>query len=278
MPANAACTAILVHGIGSQLESWSQAFRKLLRSRLGVDAGKVTLVDAYWAPLSTSKELFFPTMAPTPGGVSRSALESEVYQRASADFLHALAVEAGAPSTLHGFGSADLGNWLKQRFEAAHQVVEDVGNYVARNGVRTAVQHVVHSKLAEAHSGDHKAPVLLVSHSQGTIICYDVLRQAGGSYPRLLTWITMGSPLRKYFGALQWGRQQLGMPSSLRWLNLYDSKDIVGKDLRGALEWQAPQPQDQEVDNRKNAGGAHDHWNNGEVVKAVASEIQRLLA
>jgi hypothetical protein len=67
------------------------------------------------------------------------------------------------------------------------------------------------------------------------------------------------------------------MPTSLRWINLYDAKDIVGNDLNGVVDWASPVPEDHEVDNRHNAGGAHNHWDNPQVVKIVADEIRELL-
>jgi len=90
--------------------------------------------------------------------------------------------------------------------------------------------------------------------------------------------VTMGCPLRKYLAfPLHWGQRQYGVPASLRWLNLYDKKDFVGKDLKGALDWQKPQPVDVVVDNARQAGGAHNHWANPQVVQAIANEARKLL-
>ena len=175
-----------------------------------------------------------------------------------------------------GFGLGDILGWLKGKLDIAEDVVADAANYIARNAVRTAAQHVLHTTLGEAHKGASGAPVVIVSHSQGTIISYDVLRQAGTNYAGMSTLITMGSPLRSYLGPLQWGARQLAFPPSVRWLNLYDKKDIVGQDLRGVVDWPSPKPVDQVVDNVSKAGGAHNHWRNPQVVKAVATEIRRL--
>jgi hypothetical protein len=278
MPAKPSCIVILVHGVGNQKKTWSQEFRQALKAELGSAAARAKLVDAYWAPLSTVKDVFHPTLAAT-FGTTGIALEDEAYRRAVLEFSRMLAAEAGAPVDAHSFGPGDAFEWVKSKLEVVQELVVDVGNYVARNGVRTAVQNVVHARLGETDAGSPDAPVVLVSHSQGTIICYDALRQAGANYANLRTWITMGSPLRKYFAfPLQWGRQQLGMPANVRWLNLYDKQDPVGKDLRDAVTWPKPQPEDRVVDNKKNAKDAHDHWHNPQVVKAVADEIRSVLA
>jgi hypothetical protein len=275
MPAKSSCSVILIHGIGDQKENWSEDFRKALKAELGPSFNRLKLADAYWAPFSTIDQLLHPSLAPSPEAEG-AALESDIYNQTRQQLQRALDAEAKPPAGAMGFGPGDVAAWFKGAYEDAKSVLDDIGNYLARNGVRTAVQNVLHSKLGDAER--LKGPVLLVSHSQGTVISYDVLRQAGGNYPHLHTWITMGSPLRKfYLSNLKWGKKQLGMPSDLRWVNLYDPKDFVGNELKGALEWASPVPEDHMVDNVKNAGGAHNHWKNPEVVRIVADEIRKLL-
>ncbi|MCJ7515073.1 MAG: hypothetical protein MUO89_03760 [Dehalococcoidia bacterium] len=275
MPAKFGCAVILIHGIGDQPEDWSKNFRKALKTELGLSFRKVKLDDAYWAPLSTMTELVHPSLAASSEAAG-VALEADVFDRAVQQVASVMAAEEGVPPASLGFGPVDIKNWLLKLPKGIKNLVEDIGNYVARNGVRTAVQNVLHSKLGDAER--LKVPVLLIGHSQGTVICYDALRQAGSNYAHLRTWITMGSPLRKYYlSCLQWGRQKLGMPSTLRWVNLYDAKDIVGNDLSGAVNWRSPIPEDHKVDNVNNAGGSHNHWDNPEVVKIVADEIRKLL-
>jgi hypothetical protein len=273
-----ACTTILIHGLGDQPESWSRAFRASLTDQLGSDAARVQLVDAYWAPLSTARDTVRPRLAPELQGTGDMGVEDETYRRTVLEFSRMLAADSGATLGPHARGPGDIFDSITPRIPGGIELVVDVGNYVARNGVRTAVQNVLHTCLGQARSEREGAPTLVVSHSQGTVISYDVLRQAGGSYPNLRTWITMGSPLRKYFAfPLEWGRQQLGLPPGLRWLNLYDPSDIVGRELLGSVDWLDPRPEDRMVDNAGNAGNAHDHWHNPQVVEAVAGEIVALL-
>ena len=271
------CTLVLIHGIGNQKKSWSQAFRKELRGALGPDARRVSMIDAYWAPLSTVGEAIKPSFAPGRSDLREVDLEEETYQRVAMEFTRMLAADAGAQSrAVASFGPSGLFGWFGKKAAMAADIAADVGNYIARNGVRTAMQNVLHEKLGEAHS--LQVPVIVVSHSQGTVVSYDVFRQAGANYPALKTWITMGSPLKKYFAfPLRWGRQLLGMPPGTRWVNLYDRNDFVGKDLRGAVAWRKPRPVDILVDNEKHAGGPHDHWHNPQVVRSVADEVRRVL-
>ena len=278
MPATRRCSVVLIHGIGDHSESWAQPFRDSLRDELGDEAGNVMVSEAYWAPLSTPAELSRPSVAGGRLTIRESGLEDEAYRRTTLEFSRMLAAETGAPVDVHAFGPFDILQAIRERLPAGPDLIADVANYVARNGVRTGVQSVLHAALGEAHAADGATALMLVSHSQGTVIAYDVLRQAGPNYPALQTWITMGSPLRKYFAfPLEWGRRQFGMPAGLRWLNLYDAEDIVGKDLAGAVDWTDPTPEDRLVDNVSNAADAHDHWHNPQVVQAVVAEIRKLI-
>jgi pimeloyl-ACP methyl ester carboxylesterase len=233
---NTSCAVILIHGIGSQKKNWSQAFRGALRRELGADAARVRMVDAYWAPASTFKELLHPTLALT--ATTTVTVSDDAYLRSAREFARMLAADGGAHPEALAFGVGDILGFLKNKLNTVEDLIADVGNYVARNGIRSAVQQVLHGVLG-AEAADPAKRAAVVAHSQGTIISYDVLRQAGENYPGLRTLITMGSPLRKYVGPLQWGRAQLGVPNVLRWLNVYDKNDIVGKDLPNR-RWRPP--------------------------------------
>jgi pimeloyl-ACP methyl ester carboxylesterase len=269
------CNVILVHGVGNQSKDWSKPFREALNQALGADAARVKLIDAYWAPQSKLSDLLRPRLAFGGEGVQTS-LEDELYARAERDFAAALGQAAAPRAAARAFGPGDVWDWIKDKFDGGKELVADSANYVSRNGVRTAIQNVLHGRLGEAHRGG--APAIVVAHSLGTIISYDVLRQAGANYPGLRTWITMGSPLKWFFDVFQWGKQPIGMSPGIRWVNLYDKRDLAGKALKGTVDWASPQPVDRAVDNVKNAGNAHNHWRNREVVAHVADEVRRVLA
>ncbi len=272
------CVVITVHGVGAQPETWSQRFVGLLQGALGPLVSQVEIVDAYWAPLSTPEELAHPTFAPGQLGAVAGGVEDETYRRTVLEFSRMMAADAGVPVGAPTLGPSDLFNAIKNRLDTGLELVADVGNYVARNGVRTGVQSVLHGRLGEAHRAHPGVPIVVVSHSQGTIITYDTLRQAGDNYPAVRAWVTMGSPLGKYLAfPLEWGRQQLALPTQLRWVNFYDVHDIVGKALQGLVPWPSPKPEDREVDNVGRAGGAHDHWHNPQVVDGIAEEIRRVV-
>ena len=268
---------VLIHGVGSQPRDWSQSFSEALVAELGADSSQVRLQDAYWAPRSTLADLIRPAFEGAPAAVSAD-LQDETYARAYREFSLMLAADANDPA-LQGFGLGDVVDFVKDKLSGvADGLVGDVANYVARNGIRTGVQNTLHDALRLVDAASPSNRTIIVSHSQGTIISYDVLREAGASYQGLKTWITMGCPLGKYLRfPLNWGGQQWGMPGQVRWLNLFDRKDLVGKELSGLRDWTAPKPIDKEVENLKNTGHAHSHWDNPEVVKIIADEVRAQL-
>lgn len=272
MTTSSDCSVVLVHGIGSQKPNWSSGFQHELQAELGDT--RVDIVDAYWAPLSTLNDTAPPLAWPFAlPGMDR---EVETFLRTQFEVSIMLAQDAGLSLNPAAIDPANFWAANGRNFDVGADLAADIAKYVARNSVRTAVQSVLHAILGQLH--DEDKDVILVSHSQGTVIAYDVLRQAGRCYENVRTWITMGSPLRKYFAfPLQWGRDRLGVPEKLRWLNLYDERDIVGRDLSGALEWSEPQPIDEVVDNVAHATWAHNHWANPQVVTAVADEVRRVL-
>jgi hypothetical protein len=276
MLGKSACSVILIHGIGSTKSDWSEDFRKRLTDELGPNSNKVRFIDAYWGNIALSGQLSHIKLAAAPEDRG-AVMENDMYNQTRQQLQLMLDAEVKPQPGPKGFGPSDAANWIKNEYEGYKKSLDDISNYRSRESFRTAVQHALHDALGEAEG--NRAAVLLVSHSQGTIISYDVLRQAGGNYSHLRTWITMGSPLRKFYLPLfHWGRVPLGMPTKIRWLNLYDPKDFVGNELKGALAWNSPVPEDKAVDNVKNAGGAHHHWQNPDVVRKVADEIRNLLA
>jgi hypothetical protein len=81
-------------------------------------------------------------------------------------------------------------------------------------------------------------PVVLVAHSQGSLIAYDVMRQLGSSSPEVDLLVTLGSPLgieRVQTVLRSWSGGDLPFPPGVRrWLNVADPRDPVAldKDLR----------------------------------------------
>ena len=112
---------------------------------------------------------------------------------------------------------------------------DDMATYVARNDLRERVRGFVQEALLLIVNRPDVAGVVLNTHSQGTMIGWDVLCRLpffawrDSHDPRasmLRSFVTAGSPIRKFVDMLAWGEQvgQLaalfdGAPGELEWRN-----------------------------------------------------------
>ncbi|MGH2364974.1 MAG: hypothetical protein ACRDHX_10035 [Chloroflexota bacterium] len=187
----------------------------------------------------------------------------------------------------------------------------DIAAYVCRDSLRERLRAFVRRSLLRL-SRRADVPALIVNtHSQGTVVGYDVLRdfsERERANVRLL--ITAGSPLRKYVDLFSWG-SEAGAVFGLPWLNLWDAQDPVADPLGPAL-WHPgdavapladPQPGDTLFSSAVNEAGAvfpvlvsdrqvantqhspsgalraHNYWDNqAQVIPQLAAAIQAALA
>lgn len=96
------------------------------------------------------------------------------------------------------------------------------------NGVRDTIRDRV---LADLHRCDDGTRRILVGHSQGTFIAYDVMTGVDDC-PPIDGFMTFGSPLGidEVQDLLVWSRDN-GFPSRLRgeWVNIFDPFDLVSR-------------------------------------------------
>jgi hypothetical protein len=125
---------------------------------------------------------------------------------------------------------------------------DDVATYVARNDLRERVRGFVESCLLALLARDDVDAVVVNAHSQGTVLCWDVLgrlpwrswRESGDRRASMLGHlVTAGSPIRKYIDMFAWGEQvgELEAVPELPWLNFYDAHDPVADPLDPPASW-----------------------------------------
>lgn len=110
---------------------------------------------------------------------------------------------------------APLGNY------SIRKTTEDVAAYLAVDFIRNDINDFVRSFISEE-------PTVIIAHSLGTIIVYDILCSLHPEHCDIRGLITLGSPL----GVKTVQRQLLqgiDRPKALNgdWLNIYDARDIV---------------------------------------------------
>jgi hypothetical protein len=126
---------------------------------------------------------------------------------------------------------------------------DDVATYVTRNDVRERVREFVEDALTLLIGRGDISGVVINAHSQGTVLCWDVLcRLPFSSWPAeraalFQHFVTAGSPIRKYVDMFAWGNRvgELGdalEPSGgLEWHNFFDPHDPVADPLNAPADW-----------------------------------------
>jgi hypothetical protein len=112
------------------------------------------------------------------------------------------------------------------------QLEEDVAAYVARNGQRERVRDFVADALLRIAAREDVSTIVVNGHSNGTVISFDVLRDVPSDVSRDVAWtyVTAGSPLRKYRDLFSWG-DEVGDVAGISWTNFYDDADPVADPL-----------------------------------------------
>ncbi|MGI5054935.1 hypothetical protein ACM9HC_33225, partial [Streptomyces sp. JAC18] len=124
--------------------------------------------------------------------------------------------------------------WANGQAFALH--LSQVARYLSRRGDRAALGAAVRSRVLEGL--DPARPLVVVSHSLGTVVAYEALHEYRGP---VALWVTLGSPLA--LGGVVLQRLVPRPPSCPEevgaWLNFWDRNDIVVGRPRLA-DWIAP--------------------------------------
>ena len=285
-----ACTVVYIHGIGNKpVESilkcqWDHAL-------FGYDLGERSRL-AYWVNREyypspsggtcASGDLTEVENAPTGRALS---LEQHLEQTRLEDEVEALTddpeqqailvtiaskvdqhlaparVEGARAAGVHGFIlplPEPLRRWITRKLTRAF--ARDVNDYLFVEERRKKMRESLIDRLA-AGGG----PFIVVAHSQGTMIAYDVLSQMKDIDVPL--FVTIGSPLGIQEVQDQIKRftkqKTLTVPKCVgRWLNVYDSHDPVAADEELANDF-APKGAIEDVEVANPDSPAHPHSGSG---------------
>jgi hypothetical protein len=146
-------------------------------------------------------------------------------------------------------------------FETVRALQDDVASYVTRNDLRERVRDFVEDALLLLADRPDISAVIINAHSQGTVLCWDVLcRLPFSSWAHdhdkraglFRHFVTAGSPIRKYVDMFAWGDQvgelAAALPpiGGLTWHNFVDPHDPVADPLNPPSGWRPGDPWDQQ--------------------------------
>ncbi|MBC7263783.1 MAG: hypothetical protein H5T64_05415 [Chloroflexi bacterium] len=156
---------------------------------------------------------------------------------------------------------------LRQTLRGIWQATRDLMNYEFCPAVRACVRGRLLTALQTAPRGD----IVLISHSLGTVICFDLLRQRGDEF-KIATWFTTGSPLGKFVRLRRRSHHAGEIAHVGAWQNLYDPTDLIAGPL--AHTFRDCPVRDRPVD----VGilwGAHNYWPDPKVHRIIAGALRR---
>ncbi|MDQ1031641.1 hypothetical protein QF035_009223 [Streptomyces umbrinus] len=288
-------TLVLIHG---RKQEWKKPLELQRKWQAGLAAG---LVKAGLPPMDA------PVVFPYFGNLLRRITDELAQSHADID-LETLPSDPDRPGPLHPYLGSDIGvverkmlldmaagagwvpgsdddgleglsdvlswkvardalDWLARRtpfdqeFIAAH--LRDVAVYLTR--ARTRVLSLVREQIPS------DGPVVLVSHSLGTVVARDLLGDAD-LRARTRLWVTAGSPL-----GIDAVRKNLGDPTyeenpGVEWLSTYDVNDIValGHPLR--KKW-GPPLEDVKVENGDEPHSIERYLAHSQVAGPIGTEL-----
>ncbi|EAR20440.1 hypothetical protein NB231_13966 [Nitrococcus mobilis Nb-231] len=205
-------------------EGWNNAILEGLAKNQKITRKEINFQSVYWADVMYDNPDPNPDLykAAKPGALKR-------YKDSWQDYLWAQALDFGGDIL-------DAAKKLVGLDAAADHVLEkklqDLHKYYTDKAKRTELR----DRLKKAIRKNSDKRIMLVSHSMGSIIAYDTLRELGREEPKLAIthFVTIGSPL-----GLPHVKYQIIKESSLvrapsivqSWTNLADRRDPVAFDV-----------------------------------------------
>lgn len=246
-----------IHGAGKQLSDFYVEGLGALTAILGDEPA---CLPCWYADLSN---IGAPVFGVDDAGLSpealefRAAFEQELAERRQE-------IEAERPPTEVDFGLTDTAASIVDP-------VADVTRYLFNHDLQESIKQRLSDVLATA--AQDYAETILVSHSLGTVVAFDVLRESAERY-RISRFFTMGSPLRKLV-RLHQRSSDLGAISGGTvpfWRNLYDTTDPVADAIGPAFPGYPIQ--DVFIQVATAPVPSHDYWRNEQVLNMIADTLR----
>lgn len=225
-----------IHGLSNKppaetlQQGWEAAILEGLRINHGIGRVALNFVSVYWA------DVMYAQPDPDPD-LYREAKAGAIkrYDEGWLDALRENAFDWGG----------DIIDAMKKYFgmdaladQVLNEKLKDLALYYEDHGKRSELR----KRLADEILKNRDKRIMVLSHSMGTIIAYDVLRSMGKVNPRLIVdhFVTLGSPLGlphvKYKIAQE--NHLVRTPSIVRkWSNFADKRDPVAVDVHLADDY-----------------------------------------
>lgn len=227
-----------IHGLSNKPKSdiledwWRNAILEGLRVNEGIEIADFDFSSVYWV------DRMYPEPDPNPDKYEAAATGAlQTYDDGWFDVVRSVTLDfAGVmlDSMKENFGIDKMADGVLSI------KLEDLSRYYKEPGKKEELRGLLEKEI----SNNAQNRIMVLSHSMGTIIAYDVLRAIGKHNPGLSVeyFITLGSPLGlphvKY--KIMQENSDVRTPSVVKnWLNFADKRDPVALDTHLASDYRA---------------------------------------
>ncbi|MBM3127584.1 MAG: hypothetical protein FJ009_03000 [Chloroflexi bacterium] len=295
---------VIVHGAGIWQQDYWKPIVNALQGCLDSSAGTPTLgaVGVCYSDVINSAEASTAraiTLAPRQHAFMNALLwdnlllkiatapPEQILKKVSSHFdpLGALGLAARPLETgLDLLARALLGKSLNQLSDQVAQTIlpggmnvaatiQDVCLYLFDDQFARKIRQELIDGLRDAQQYDE---ILLVSHSLGSVVAFDVLNGWTESKPRISHWFTLGCPLTKVLRLRPGTLNRLNNANVAHWYNVYDTTDIVAGALGPTFTKPGYHIHDIFIDIGSDPIGSHDYFGNRTTLKLIADAIQTI--
>jgi len=299
---------LIIHGAGNWVENYWEKIAQDVRNLVQGVAQSFTPIGIYYADVKGTASASTPETAPRIEDFKNTFLDellrdrlmaavstvsgAELWKKAilaalpgSASILGALLLAprlvefARAPNSLLDVLTHSLLNEslieARTKIEKTPKPAEtDIGSAIEdvyRYLYDAAFANRVRQKLIAALKRAQNFPnTVLISHSLGTVVAFDVLNAWTESTPKISHWFTLGCPLPKVLRLRPGTPNQLKNPNVTHWYNVYDSTDLVAGPVGPHFTKAGYPVHDIYVDIADDPVGSHDYFHNRATLNMIA--------
>lgn len=209
---------VIVHGGGNIPKDYWKGLVQATQTQLGEP---FDFIPAFYSDIITVRATGIAATLPEPPEVKRFRAEYEKQLRAAHEQNQKEKSQRGIAS----FAGINIDG-------AIVDTIEEVIAYVFNLNTAPQIRERVRATLDQA--AEEFDEIVLVSHSLGTVVAFDILSQDADKY-KIAQWFTLGCPLAKLVKT-RVREADLGAIKTqnvARWWNVYDTNDFVA-DVIGA--------------------------------------------
>jgi hypothetical protein len=253
---------VIVHGAGSFPDDYYKPLVAAIEQRLG---GTFNFIPVYYADITNPHS---PSITAQVAPTDPAAADFAQAMLDEMERTHAAAQQSSREAGVTAL-SAEPQNLIT--ISLVRVIVREVGEYLFTYSISARIQERLIAVLDQAVQQYDE--IVLASLSLGTLVTFDALALTANRY-KISSWFTAGSPLAmlRRLGVRQSDLGAINPANVARWLNLYDTNDVIASPI--GPQFPDYRLYDVYVSVGNNPLTAHDYFNNGETLDLLADAMR----